>query len=145
MAYRFRGRGQFTAPSSRSGKAYTYAGRRVLLRENNFSLEWNGPQIITEVLNAVTYAISNLSDEALSYMQSIVPVDTGELRDSCFAQVFTSNGKISLVIGASARHAVYIELGTSSHSAQPFIRPTFDFVVQKLPGIIKAEVASRGR
>lgn len=144
MAYRFRGRGQFSATTSRSGKAYTYAGRRVLLRDKNFNLEWNGPQVVTAVLNAITDALSILSDEALAYMQSIVPVDTGTLQSSCFVQIITLSGKIVLVIGAGAPYAVYVELGTSSHGAQPFIRPTFDYVIRKLPSIVRAEVARRG-
>ena len=92
MAYRARGRGQFTAPTSRSGRSYTYAGRRVLLREGNFQLTWNGGLLVQAVLEAVDNAFQALSVDALEYMQSIVPVDTGQLRESCYAIVDTGGG-----------------------------------------------------
>jgi HK97 gp10 family phage protein len=145
MPYRFRGRGQITAPTSRSGKGYTYAGRRVLLKGNNFELTWNGPQVALEILSALTDAFANLSDQALSYMQSVVPVDTGRLRDSCFVQLVVQGSRLQIVIGADTPYAVYVELGTSVSPAQPYIRPTFDFVIQNLAGIIRNEVSRRAR
>lgn len=145
MAYRFRGRGQFTAPSSRSGRAYTYSGRSVRLKEGPFVLTWNGPALYAALQNALIEAFSNLSDQALSYMQSIVPVDTGQLRDSCYVVVNVVNDRIQVKIGAAASYAVYVELGTSSHSAQPYIRPTYDYVISILPSIVKQEVARRAR
>lgn len=146
MPYRFRrGRGQFTAPSSRSGVAYNYAGRRVLIQGDHFQLQWNGSQVMQQVLSAIVDAFGKVSNEALEYMQRIVPIDTGALQASCFVQVTVTGGRIRVVIGAGEPYAVYVELGTSSHGAQPFIRPTYDFVLSVLPGVIKAEVASRGR
>jgi HK97 gp10 family phage protein len=144
MAFR-KGRGQFTAPVSRTGRGFNYAGRSVRISGDKFTLTWNGPQVIAEVLNALVGAFSNLSDSALSYMQSIVPVDTSELQDSCFVQVFVVGERIRIAIGAGARHAIFVELGTSKTAAQPFIRPTYDFVVRSLPQIIRAEVKRRGR
>lgn len=145
MAYRFRrGRGQFTAGSSRSGGAYNYGGRRVLVKGSGFELSYNGPAVMAALMEALTNAFSKLSLEGLQYMQSIVAVDTGELRDSCYVNVSEQGGRIRLEIGATARHAVYIELGTSSHTAQPYIRPTYDFLIQRLPGIIQSEVKRRG-
>lgn len=138
-----RGRGQFTAPSSRTGGAYNYAGRRVLIQGDHFQIQWNGPEVFAEVQNALVQAFNKISTEALAYMQQVVPVDTGFLRDSCFVQVSIVGLRLRVVIGAGAPYAVYVELGTSSHGAQPFIRPTYDFVLSILPGIIKAEVASR--
>lgn len=140
-----RRRGQFTAPSSRSGRSYTYAGRRVLLRETNFQLNWNGPQVIAAMLNNVSSALSGLSDNALAYMQSIVPVDTGALRESCFVNIRIVNERMILAIGASAPYAVYVELGSARNVAKPFIRPTFDYIISQLPNLLRAEVSRRGR
>lgn len=145
MAYRVRGRGQFTAPTSRSGKAYIYSGRRVLLKGDNFELAWNGPQLVAEILNEVSGALEKLSDQALAYMQQIVPVDKGTLRDSCYVRVSTEGTRLRIEIGATAYYAVYVELGTSRHSAQPFIRPTYDLIVSMLPQLLKREVGRRGR
>lgn len=145
MAFRARGRGQFTAPNSRSGKSYVYSGRRVLLKGDHFQINWNGEQVIANVQNSLLRALSTLSDEALSYMRSIVPVDTGMLLDSCYVNISVDNGKIMLQIGASAYYAVYVELGTARNSAKPFIRPTFDYIVRALPGLVRQEVSRRGR
>jgi HK97 gp10 family phage protein len=145
VAYRFRrGRGQFVAPTSRSGVSYTHAGRRVLIREKNFSLEWNGPALADMIMGALFSAFTEISDVALDYMQSIVPVKTGALRDSCFVDIGqSSNGRLSISIGATMPYAVYIELGTMYRDATPYIRPTYDFVVKVLPGVIRSEVANR--
>jgi HK97 gp10 family phage protein len=143
MAYRIRGQGQFTAPTSRTGRGYIFGGRRVLVKGENFQLTWNGPAVIEAVMNALEEALQDLSNEALNYMQSIVPVDTGATRDSCFVEIVNIGGRLSLVIGAGTPYTVYIELGTFNHPARPFIRPTADYVKQRLPGILKNEVQRR--
>jgi hypothetical protein len=145
MPYRYRGRGQFTSDTSRSGRGYNYAGRSVRVQGANFQLTWNGPQLVDDILSSLQNAFQNISDDALSYMQSIVPVRTGALRDSCFVIVRISGGRIQLIIGAGTRYAVYIELGSSRNGAQPFIRPTYDYVIRMLPGVIRNEVRRRGR
>lgn len=146
MPYRVRrGRGQFTAPTSRSGRGYNYGGRSVRIQGDKFTLTWNGPQFEAMIMEALVNAFSTLSDEALAFMQAIVPVDTGDLRDSCFVQVLIVGNRVQIAIGAGMYYAVYVELGTSKHAAQPFIRPTYDFVVSRLAGVIRNEVSRRGR
>lgn len=56
------------------------------------------------------------------YMQSITPVDTGELRDSEHPEP-TENGANII---AEAEHASYVEFGTYKMKAQPFFRPAID-------------------
>ena len=142
----YRSRGQFTAPTTRSGKSFTYDQRRVLIREGvQLQLSWNGNKVRDAIIQSVESALSNLSDDALAYMQSIVPIDTGRLRDSCFVQLEVRAGRVRLVIGADTRYAIFIELGTSRRAASPYIRPTYDYVVQRLPALLRKEVASRGR
>lgn len=145
MPYRYRGRGQFSTGTSRSGRGYTYAGRSVRINDGPLRLTWNGPQVLQEVFNAVVEAFEQVSDEALNYMQSVVPVRTGNLRDSCFVNIRLDGTRLQVRIGASAYYAVYVELGTSRTPAQPYIRPTFDFVIRILPGVINNEVNRRGR
>ena len=144
MAYRFRkGRGQFTAPESRSGKSYIH-DRRVLLRPCAFQINWNGPAFVAQVLNNLQFAFQQISDDALEYMRDKVPVDTGALRDSCFVNINVVGSRIQLQIGATEHYAVYVELGTSSHAARPYIRPTYDYVLSVLPSVIRNEVSRRG-
>lgn len=143
MAYRFRGRGHFTAEQTRSGQSFVHTGRRVTIDGDHFQLNWNGPQLVEVLTQGLVDAINNVGDDALNYMKSVVPVDTGALRDSCYAQVSVDNGRLKLEIGATAPYAIYVELGTYKMAAQPYIRPTFDYLIRLLPVVIKAEVARR--
>lgn len=146
MAYRVRrGRGQFTAPTSRSGQQYTHAGRRVILKGENFQLSWNGPEIMAHIMNSIVSGLQDLSDEALDYMHGKVPVRTGDLRDSCFVVVSLEGSRIRVEIGATMKYAVYVELGTSKMSARPYIRPTYDFVIANIRNFLRDEVKRRGR
>jgi HK97 gp10 family phage protein len=56
-------------------------------------------------------------------MISLVPVDTGELRDSIDYNVEADG---SLNFEATAEYAGYVEFGTSKMSAQPFFMPPLD-------------------
>lgn len=58
------------------------------------------------------------AEQILPYMQSITPVDTGELRDS--EQIVDRENSVELV--AEAEHAPHVELGTSRMAARPFMR-----------------------
>jgi HK97 gp10 family phage protein len=142
-AYRFRGGGKFTTNETRSGKSFVEAGRQVTINGDHFQLTWNGPALTQAIEQALISAFEQLSDEALNYMQSIVPVDTGLLQDSCIAYVTTENGRISMVIGNTAFYAIYVELGSVRNYAQPFMRPTFDYIIKALPGIVRGEVKRR--
>lgn len=145
MAYRVRGRGQFTAGESRSGRGYNYGGRSVRVQGENFQLTWNGPGFEDYIIATITNALSQLSDEALAFMIGIVPVDTGALQASCYVRLDITNGRLRLLIGAGTPYAVYVELGSSRNASQPYIRPTFDFVLRRLPVILRNEAQRRGR
>src|SRR5688500_11997075 len=56
------------------------------------------------------------------YMQSITPVDTGELRDSEHYNLIDDG----IQIIAEALHAFWVEFGTYKMKAQPFFRPAID-------------------
>jgi HK97 gp10 family phage protein len=58
----------------------------------------------------------------VDYMQTITPVDTGELRDS--EEVVTEGDSVSVVAGTD--HAAYVEFGTYKMEAQPYFRPALD-------------------
>lgn len=51
--------------------------------------------------------------------QAAAPVDTGELRDSFEIQ----GGKDYRIVKATARHAFFVEFGTSDTPPQPFMWP----------------------
>jgi HK97 gp10 family phage protein len=58
----------------------------------------------------------------VAYARAIVPVDTGELRDSIGATWDAST--LTLTLHADAPHAAFVEFGTSRMAAQPYLRPT---------------------
>lgn len=63
---------------------------------------------------------------ALAKAQELVPVDTGELRDSLYVAP-TEDGE---VIGAGAEHALFVELGTVHMAAQPYLTPAMQFAAE---------------
>lgn len=140
----FKARGQFTAGTSRSGKSYYHGGRRVLISSPTFQLEWAGESLERFARDVVEAVFEQLSEDALALMQSNTPVDTGELRDSEYVRIFVRAGRTYLQIGARAEHAVFVELGTADHPAQPYIRPTFDWVVAEVRSRLREEANRRG-
>lgn len=61
----------------------------------------------------------------LPEMQALTPVDTGDLVDS--EDVVRENDTVALVAGNSqVRYALYVEMGTATQSAQPYMRPAID-------------------
>lgn len=70
------------------------------------------------------------------YAQSIAPVDTGEFRDSIDGRVT----RTSVTVFAAAKHARYVEEGTSTHEAQPTIGPAYQHTKGQLRKHIRDEV-----
>ena len=69
--------------------------------------------------------------------QSIVPVDTGELRDSLGDE---GNGVDEVTNYAGAEHAEYVELGTRNQAAQPYLYPAFVAETEGLPQRMGARI-----
>lgn len=140
-----RGRGQLYTGASRSGRGFYYGGTRVLLMDvPGTELVWAGDGIVQFSEDVLEATLSTLSDRGLQYMQSITPVDTGELRDSEYVDLFHEVGRYQVNIGATAEHSVFQELGTSRHRAQPHIRPTLDWVASRIMPTLQAEAKARG-
>lgn len=66
-------------------------------------------------------------------------IDTGQMRNSVDAE---SRSNTQAVYGASAEHAIYQEFGTSKMKAQPFLRPSADWL-RKVGATIYAKVLGR--
>lgn len=65
------------------------------------------------------------------------PVDTGAMRASIAVQ---NVGKAHRRIGASARYAVFVEMGSRSRAALPFLQPAFQRVAGALAGKLRGIV-----
>lgn len=104
---------------------------------------WRGAAVKQALDDAVQTAMQQVAEEAKAEAQSLAPVLTGLLRSSVFAQVDArgGSGRRTLVIGADAPYALYVELGTSRRAATPFIRPAVDRIAPKLTERLRAAVA----
>lgn len=109
-------------------------------------------QIIPPLGRAVTQSCELILNEA----RRIVPVDTGELRDSGRKDVMEESRSVTGIVSFTAKHAAYVEYGTgqrgaasrgkgpypySAHwvgmPAQPYLRPAFDGVKKKILSIFR--------
>lgn len=53
----------------------------------------------------------------------LCPVDTGRLRSSITWQLAVDSKGLHAIVGSNVTYAPYVELGTRSHSPQPYLRP----------------------
>jgi len=82
------------------------------------------------ILNLVNEGVSEGLDDwagrVLSSALAIVPVRTGELRDSGHIEAEDAGNVQSRAVVFDAPHAVFVEFGTVKMAAQPFLRPALD-------------------
>ncbi len=71
----------------------------------------------------VEAGVQDAADEGLARAQDLVPVDTGELRDSLHIEDGEGGGKR---IVAETDHWQFPEFGTSDMPAEPYLRPVID-------------------
>ena len=90
-------------------------------------------------------AAQRTADWAVMEARSLAPVDTGWLRDSLDYTVRQTETTFAIVIFAGAEYALYVELGTSRMSAQPFLRPVLDRITGVYRDFLAAEVRRIGR
>jgi hypothetical protein len=125
------------AASRTAGGPYTGQG--------NFRATWYGAKILGEIDAAMQQAMDETAVEAKDDARSHAAVDTGEFRDSIDAVVTqTGAGRRKMVLSASARHSLYVILGTSRMPARDPIRPAMDRAIPKLRDRIRAALG-RGR
>ncbi len=67
--------------------------------------------------------IADVAEQGLEVAQRLVPVDTGELRDSLHVEDAPDGGKR---IVAGTDHWQFPEFGTSEMAAEPYLRPIID-------------------
>ena len=77
----------------------------------------------------------------VTYAQGIVPVRTGNLMASIFADV--DEDSLSVTLGASAEYASFIEYGTVKMRAQPFLQPAADVGEEEMNARIEEAIAQR--
>jgi HK97 gp10 family phage protein len=120
-----------------------------------------GPKLARKSLRK---GVSAVGDMWVPEMQARVPVDTGDLRDSIAKKVSTSKKGDSLsatvTVGPSydtknrkpgdtsqqpGVYGLFVEFGTKSSPAKPFMRPVFDATADKaveiLANVLKEDLA----
>lgn len=89
------------------------------------------PAIVAGATPAVNAIIWKGGFDILSRSRTMVPVRTGNLKNSSG----TVNAPLTSVIYYSADYAYFVEGGTRKMAAQPYLRPAFEAVV---PTVIAA-------
>ena len=88
-------------------------------------------KVKAHIARKVETAMNELKDECLDEMRQKCPVsndtDNDEhhvhMRDRLNGEVSSEGDDIGLVLRSPAPYSVYVEMGTSRMSAQPFFRP----------------------
>lgn len=78
--------------------------------------------VVESIEKSMSSSLNDAGSRLAGKVSEVAPVDTGELRDSVDYEV--DSNKLELIIGAKAKHAPAIELGTSRAPAQPFLEVT---------------------
>lgn len=86
-----------------------------------------------------TKALTAGAEQLVSGATSVVPVDTGNLRDSIEAGQASARG---IEVTAGADYAAYVELGTSKMSAQPYMNPSIPAAIRALVNTAVEEIDS---
>ena len=76
-------------------------------------------------LNDVQTVVKNNTAEMTERMQKGAPVDTGYLRRSINMNLLEAG--LTGIVGPTADYAPYVEYGTRFMSAQPYVRPAFNY------------------
>lgn len=97
-------------------------------------------QRTTQLIEAQERAAQRVGEWAAEQARSLAPVDTGELRDSITFTIRRTATTFAVVVLAGADHALYVELGTSRMSAQPYLRPVLDRISAQYRTFLQEEV-----
>jgi HK97 gp10 family phage protein len=114
----------------------------------NLRFTWYGAQVLAKIDAAVGNAMDQTAVAAKAAAIEKCPVGDGKhndehLYETIDAQVDTTgSGRRRLVLSADKPYAVFVELGTSRMSAQPFLRPAMDQEAPKLTQRIRAALGS---
>lgn len=111
-------------------------------------VNWNGSQLTSHVIDASIRALVSVEQVGHEYWEVAAPVSndprtTGDLRKSWFTppRISISDDQITLTIGASARHAIYVEYGTYKMPAQSPLRATAGEIVAMLPYTVAEQLS----
>lgn len=100
----------------------------------------NSYEVATALEQAFDRALEKIGLTAERYAANLCPVDTGRLRNSITHTV--DSGEKAAYIGTNVEYAPYVELGTSRHREQPFLRPAAQDHADEYRSILESELRS---
>jgi len=89
-----------------------------------------------EIQNQVHMQLAKWADGVKTEAKRLVPVRTGYLRSSVFAQI----QEWTVEVGAEAAYAANVEFGTRYAAAQPFLQPAVEARLPELERLLSAAV-----
>ena len=92
------------------------------------------------IQDAIATTLQEAANSAVVGAQAIVPVVTGQLRDSIGVKEQGSN---YVVVAADTDYAAVIEFGTSTRPAKPYLGPQADRLQSEAPRILSDALKSR--
>lgn len=101
---------------------------------SNFSYKIidNSKQFLKLAESAKQKALTKIALAWDGHVVELVPVDTGNLRNSRGYELRVD----SVVVGFAANYAAFVELGTRTMAAQPFLRPSIERFMDEYKQII---------
>lgn len=85
-------------------------------------LKWHGDKAIKSMDQAVNVALTASALLVEGAAKNLVPVDTGNLRNSITHEVEKKEAKV----GTNVEYAPFVELGTVKMAAQPYLNPALE-------------------
>lgn len=91
------------------------------MAEIEVSLKTNKAAIKRASTEAITRALEEMGMKAEKYAKLIVPVDTGNLRNSITHAADV--GSKTMIVGTNVEYAPYVEMGTRRSAPHPYLEP----------------------
>lgn len=85
-------------------------------------LKWHGDKAIKNMEQAVNMALTASALVVEGQAKALVPVDTGNLRNSITHEVNKQEARV----GTNVEYAPFVELGTVKMAAQPYLNPALE-------------------
>ena len=101
---------------------------------SNFKMTSHKDEVLDELDSKVEIALEKIGLRAETHAKKYCPVDTGRLRNSIS---HTQSGDTEY-IGTNVEYAPYVEFGTSTQKAQPYLKPAVTNHVEEYKKIVKS-------